>query len=277
MGIKRLVYGHLFAGRRSLGSKKKRSASLVSGSRNNTGPYKSNILERGTADLRGVWGSNRRNLSGVVQVDRRGFGIWRQLDDTYFRNLSGNLEIVRCTWNCILERNGDRGDRNGRQEIEKKEQDRVFTIFGNWLSGGIRLVKRGCKASAIVEMAYLMPVVLLAYVWIIFSLFYYHDKVLLIGAAYESAVVGSELYSSADEVETEQISNYFQNRIRRKLLFFSGVSVDVKAEKEEIIIQAKTQKRGMKIQVIQKAGLRCPEKEIRKIKRIKEGLEGVIE
>lgn len=277
MGIKRLVYDRLSVGGQYLGSEKKRSIGMVSGVRDDTGSDKSNILERRTGDITGVRGADRRDFSCVLQADKGGTGVCRQLDHTYFGNVSGRMETFCCAWNCIFERNCDRRDRNGRKETEKKEQDTIFTVFGNWLSGGVRLVRTGCKASAIVEMAYLMPVVLLAFMLIIFSLFYYHDKVILVGAAYESAVVGSESYSFSGEVKTEQISNYFQNRIRRKMLFFSTASVEVKVEKDEIMIQAETRKRGMRIQVVQKAALLCPEKEIRKIKRIKDGLEGLTE
>lgn len=277
MGIKRLVYDSLSVGRGNLGYKKKRSSSMVSGSGDGAGSDQSDILERRVGDIIVFRSGDWWNFFNVIQADKRGAGIWRQLDDTHFGDVSGNMEIASRAWNCIFKCNGDRRDRNGWKEIEKKEQDSLFAIFGNWLSGGIWLVKTGCKASTIVEMAYLMPVVLLTWMLIIFALFYYHDKTILVGAAYESAVVGSEWYSSEDEVEEERINNYFQNRIRRKLLFFSSVPAEVKIEDEQIVIKAEARKRGMRVQAIQKAAILCPEKEVRKIRRIKMGLEEATE
>ena len=53
------------------------------------------------------------------------------------------------------------------------------------------MVKIRCKGSTVVEMSYLAPVVLLVWMAVIFGLFYYHDKGILTGAAYETAVVTS--------------------------------------------------------------------------------------
>jgi len=57
------------------------------------------------------------------------------------------------------------------------------------------------KGSTVIEMAYLMPVVLLCWMAIIFALFYYHDKNIIGGAAYETAIVGSEEWRWQKEIE----------------------------------------------------------------------------
>ena len=57
------------------------------------------------------------------------------------------------------------------------------------------------KGSTVVEMAYLMPVVLLCWMAVIFALFYYHDKNIIGGAAYETAIVGSEEWRWQKEIE----------------------------------------------------------------------------
>ena len=61
-----------------------------------------------------------------------------------------------------------------------------------------------CKASTVVEMAYLMPVVLLTWILVIFSLFHFHDKSVIAGAAYESAIVGAELWNDVGEEKMSQ-------------------------------------------------------------------------
>ena len=46
-----------------------------------------------------------------------------------------------------------------------------------------------------------MPVVLLCWMAVIFALFYYHDKNIIGGAAYETAIVGSEEWRWQKEIE----------------------------------------------------------------------------
>lgn len=135
------------------------------------------------------------------------------------------------------------------------------------------MVGKECRASTIVEMAYLMPVVLLMWMLVIFALFYYHDKTLVIGAAYETVVVNSERYREVDMVETEQVNAYFWSRIQGKLLFYSHVPVETTVEDEMLIVSVKAKAHGMTIDVVQKVEIIYPEKDIRKIQRIKEGLE----
>ena len=47
------------------------------------------------------------------------------------------------------------------------------------------------QASMTVEMSFLMPMILFLIMGCILAVFYYHDKNILSGAAYETAVVGS--------------------------------------------------------------------------------------
>lgn len=46
------------------------------------------------------------------------------------------------------------------------------------------------QGSMTVEMSFLMPIILFLIMGCILSVFYYHDKIILSGAAYETAVVG---------------------------------------------------------------------------------------
>lgn len=175
-------------------------------------------------------------------------------------------ECVGVVWNRVMEK-----------ETEKNEPRSVCTFFATRIPRCLDLVRRECQASTIVEMAYLIPVILLMWMLVIFALFYYHDKTLVIGAAYEAATVGGEWYEEADEVETEKIGEYFQDRIREKLLFYSYISVDVQMEEDLLIVDASARKRGMRIHEIQKVKIRNPKKEIRRIQIIKDGLEDLKE
>lgn len=138
------------------------------------------------------------------------------------------------------------------------------------------MVKGTCQGSTIVEMAYLMPVILLMWVLIIYGIFLFHDKVILSGAAYETAVVGSE-YAHEDEISEGMLIQYFQDRVDGKLLFFSEVTAQAEIEEDQITVSSQASRKGMGVSVIQRAPITFPEKEIRKIRMIKDGLEGVFE
>lgn len=135
------------------------------------------------------------------------------------------------------------------------------------------MVRKRCCGSTVVEMAYLMPVVLLTWMLIIFALFYYHDKNILAGAAYETAVVGSELMHEEKEPPTEKIESYFQNRINNKMLFFRDADVEVVTDKEEMIVRARASAKGLTVKIEKKAAVTVPEKKIRKIRKLKRKIE----
>lgn len=132
---------------------------------------------------------------------------------------------------------------------------------------------RKYRASTIVEMAYLMPVVLMVWMLVIFALFYYHDKNILSGAAYETAVVGSEL-AHEEEVQEGRVIQYFQGRIKGKMLFFRGAYVEVQSSDDRIQIKASASAKGLRVSVERSAAVTEPEEEIRKKKAIMERIGG---
>lgn len=132
---------------------------------------------------------------------------------------------------------------------------------------------RGCKGSATVEMAYLMPLFFSVFVLVVYGVFYYHDKNILHGVAYETAVMGTQLLRM-EEKEPEVLETYIRQRIRGKLLLFQGISQEIQITKEEVIVQVQTAKGKMKIRVEEKASRIEPEKKIRKIRQGKEIITG---
>ena len=124
------------------------------------------------------------------------------------------------------------------------------------------------KGSTVIEMAYLMPVVLLCWMAVIFALFYYHDKNIIGGAAYETAIVGSEEWRWQKEIEDGKMEQYFQKRIENKLIFFDTVSVETAVVKDEFEVTAGAQKRKMRVSVKRSAALTVPEEKIRRKKVI---------
>ena len=129
------------------------------------------------------------------------------------------------------------------------------------------------KGSTVVEMAYLMPVVLLCWMAIIFTLFYYHDKNIIGGAAYETAVVGSEEWRWQKKIEDGKMEQYFQKRIENKLIFFDTASVETAIVKDEFEVTAGARKRRMRMSVKRSAALTLPEEKIRRKKSLQEMVE----
>ena len=136
---------------------------------------------------------------------------------------------------------------------------------------------RTVRASTVVEMAYLMPLVLMVWMLVIFGLFYYHDKTILMGAAYETVIVGSEILYGMEEFPQEEMENYFRERIRGKLMFYGQVSVNVYEEQQRIIAKASASAKGMELQASGSAVITEPEKQIRRLKAGKKKLEGALQ
>lgn len=99
-----------------------------------------------------------------------------------------------------------------------------------------------------------------------FRTFYYHDKNIIGGAAYETAIVGSEEWRWKKEIEDGKMEQYFQKRIENKLIFFDTVSVETAVVKDEFEVTAGAQKRKMRVSVKRSAALTVPEEKIRRKK-----------
>ena len=155
--------------------------------------------------------------------------------------------------------------------METDDKNVILSFSSDRLSGDIYMVK--LKGSTVIEMAYLMPVVLLCWMAVIFVLFYYHDKNIIGGAAYETAIVGSEEWRWQKEIEDGKMEQYFQKRIENKLIFFDTVSVETAVVKDEFEVTAGAQKRKMRVSVKRSAALTVPEEKIRRKKVLQEIVE----
>lgn len=125
---------------------------------------------------------------------------------------------------------------------------------------------KGWKGSATVEMAYIMPVVLMVFTAIVYMTFYFHDKNIIQGTAYETAVIVSQRARTEEEVSGEEV---FMERLGRKLVFFSSVVTIVESDEKEIVVKAEASRLGMKIETRQKMKIVEAEKNIRDIRRVK--------
>lgn len=118
------------------------------------------------------------------------------------------------------------------------------------------------KGSAVIEMSYIMPVFLLLFVTVIHTVFYYHDKAVINGAAAETAVLGAQLERKKGTEEYD-LNGIFQERIKGKLIYMTNVDVEITKEEDEITVSAKAGKSGMELSISQKASIVKPEEKIR--------------
>lgn len=125
------------------------------------------------------------------------------------------------------------------------------------------------QGSMTVEMSFLMPMILFLIMGCILAVFYYHDKNILSGAAYETAVAGSTKAREKGGVTKEELEQLLQDRVRGKCILFSGVQAAVSVGKDEIEVTAAASGTGMKVSVSKRAAVTDPEKYIRNMRRLK--------
>lgn len=210
-------------------------------------------------------------ISHDIEMVTGGNRVRRQLDDPEYGYFSWDLESA---WNadaCISCGCDGSRSRSLERKMETDDKNVILSFSSDRLSGDIYMVK--LKGSTVVEMAYLMPVVLLCWMAVIFALFYYHDKNIIGGAAYETAIVGSEEWRWKKEIEDRKMEQYFQKRIENKLIFFDTVSVETAVVKDEFEVTAGAQKRKMRVSVKRSAALTVPEEKIRRKKVLQEIVE----
>lgn len=142
--------------------------------------------------------------------------------------------------------------------------DSIRSVPDGGICGGGFSVRKRYRGSFTVEASVIIPIVFMAVVILMYILFYYHDKNIVAGAAYETAVVGVGR-QGGDENDLER---YFQSRIRGKLILFPYVEHEIQIKKEEITIRCTARKKHLKITVKMSAKRTEPEKFIRNRKKI---------
>ena len=130
------------------------------------------------------------------------------------------------------------------------------------------------KGSMTVEMSFLMPMILFLTMGCILAVFYYHDKNVLSGAAYETAVVGSTRMRERERIREGELSALYAERVEGKCILFAGSSAQVSVGEKEIVIKATAQKGRLALTVLKKSAVTDPEKYIRDRRRLKEVIDG---
>ncbi len=125
----------------------------------------------------------------------------------------------------------------------------------------MRSLRKRVSAVTTPEAAVITGVILISAMLLIFAGLYYHDKNVLIGAAFEAAQVGKERIRSEDQNLAREC---FSDRSNGKLLLFAGASCSVRQSEEELVVEAFASKWNMGIRTDAGASLITPEKKLRK-------------
>ena len=98
-------------------------------------------------------------------------------------------------------------------------------------------------------------------------IFYFHDKNILSGAAYETATTGSIKAREKDGVEPGELEALFAQRTGGKCILFAGAGAEVSVTEEEVAVNVTASGGGMRLSLCRKAAVTEPEKKIRNIRR----------
>lgn len=133
--------------------------------------------------------------------------------------------------------------------------------------------EQGLKGAITVELSYLLPMILMIFLMVVYVTFYYHDKNILIGAASETAVVGAQLERKPDENGQTDLASFYQEKIRGKLILFSGAQASVNVTKKWVEVNAYAERGQMRLNVIQRAPLADPEAAVRRLWMLEKAVE----
>lgn len=125
------------------------------------------------------------------------------------------------------------------------------------------------RGSMTVEMSFLMPMILFLIMNCILAVFYYHDKTILAGAAYETVVVGSTKMREKEPPEEGELKELFRERVDGKCILFPGYNAVISISDQKIEMNVTASKGRWKVSVVKKAAVTEPEKYIRNYRRIK--------
>lgn len=131
-----------------------------------------------------------------------------------------------------------------------------------------KMLKKNFKGSFTVEASFIVPFILFLIMVSIFAVFYYHDKNILLGAAYEASVVGSTMSREMNGADAEKIESLAHERIRGKCIFLNHSQVEVEISEEDIQVNVSAFARKLRMAGSEKEPITDPEKYIRDLRKL---------
>ena len=127
--------------------------------------------------------------------------------------------------------------------------------------------ERQLKASMTIEMSILVPLTLFIIMGLILSVFYFYDKNVLNGVAYETVVTGS-LEMREEEISEDELINLCRERMGGKCIFLTNQQIEVTISEGEVSVDIRAWKSGFAVSVHKRAAITTPEKRIRDVRRL---------
>ncbi len=121
------------------------------------------------------------------------------------------------------------------------------------------------SASLTVESSYIIPLILWMILVVIYGGFYFHDKNIIHGAAYELSVIARQQWEKPEGVEVEELYGYGQEQMREKLLLFENVDISIEESGEEVRVELYAEKNFFDVWAVQITRYHHYEDDIRKI------------
>ena len=98
------------------------------------------------------------------------------------------------------------------------------------------------KASATIEAIVACSVFFLSFFLVVNGLFYYHDKNILMGTAYEAAVVQSQKKRSPETCTVGEVEQSFERAAKRRMLLFSKVDLTIEETDQKVTVRGTASK-----------------------------------
>lgn len=121
-------------------------------------------------------------------------------------------------------------------------------------------MKKYVKGNFTIEATVLVPLFLSVIVTAVTVLFYYHDRTLLAGVAYEVATCAA----GRQEQSEEELEKEYRKRIGKKLLWLTDVTVKITKKKDAVSVVAKASHKGFRTSVIFASPVTHPEQWLRR-------------
>ncbi|MBQ5850109.1 MAG: pilus assembly protein [Lachnospiraceae bacterium] len=128
--------------------------------------------------------------------------------------------------------------------------------------------KKRLRGSMTIEAAFIVPLILFVLAELITLFFFYHDKNIINGAAYETAVVGSANAREKETLTEQELKEYCKTRMKGKCIFFRHQEISVEIEKNEIVVDVVARKGRISAHVKKRSPVTEPEKRIRDLRRL---------
>lgn len=124
------------------------------------------------------------------------------------------------------------------------------------------------KGVYTIEVACVMPIVILLLSGIVVSSFYLHDKNIMYSKIYEVGNIAKQEYREPSDFDTSELELVLEESCKGKLLLFKNVVCDIEESGDGITVNATTQWKGKSISASRKFEFVDAEKSIRSIKKI---------